>query len=653
MKIFLLLICTFFSLSIAAQVENATFKPYLFMGFSKDIPSTHIYGGFHYTNIHNTVPDDWVGSFYQSGMMHTWYKPTEIYDLPDYNRDSYGYHTMEGGAGYKPGNSFHNYKTPQKFTMGGVAGGFGSFSNGPGQGAPGFKNSRSSSTLRWEENIGRYGAAVLSNSLLFPLDGIGFEEGENNKMFGYGYYALPLTEPKSTTAGEDKPTGNHCWTLFFNTENFSGPVAFHTPYHWSKRALTQESTVGKNFDNSLLTLSPVFQRETNNLPAKKWVDSNGDTYYKISPVFMPMDDDSIGRFGTMPMNMDSSMWNAVSDWFNGGPVATMDFNVQEGAVHVRTNTSISTSYKFDKTIKVSTSNFVTRISDSDDPNAAAFKWKGELIKKVEGRNLVQLPEYYVLVSGSNAAVAISETEVPDKSGLKGIDSREDYEDDWEFDGFDRTAIFTPMHPDFTYSDEVVDTWKNPGPTSGPYYAKLDDGSTAVYYWYKFNEQPSILNSDMDEAERELIQKRVELIHAKWNKNDTSFPDPKEEMISLDNGLLVTPPPGLEVGYVPICVHQQLSTETLPDFSEIIYLSANDKLNNTLVKVYPNPVTAVFHIQNQRGAKMKLYNTNGQLELEEEISSDNYTVNATSLNSGMYVLRIIRENQIIVQKIVKQ
>ena len=568
MKYYFLLFCYLVSFPIVAQVENSKFKPYLFMGFSNDIPETHKYGAFHYTNIHNTVPDDWVGSFYQSGMMHTWYKPEEIYNLPDYSRDSYGYHTIEGGAGYKPANSFHNRKTPQKFTMGGVAGGFGSFSNGPGQGAPGFKASRRSPSLLWEENRGRYGAAVLSNTLLFPLDGIDFKEGENNKMFGYGYYPLPLTEPKSTTAGENIPTGNYSWTLFLNTKNFSGPVSFYTPYHWSKRALTQKSTIGRNLDNSLLKLSPIFQRETNVLPAKKWVGSNGDTYYKISPIYMPMDEDNIGRIGTMPMNMDGSMWNAVTDWFNGGPVAQPDFNATEGAVHIRTNTKILTSYRFDKTTKVSTSNFVSRISDPKDPYAAAFKWNGDLIEKVEGRDLVKLPEYYVLKAGKGAAVPIAETEVPNESGLKKIDSREDYEKDWEFDGFNREAIYTPVLPDYAYSDKILDAWTNPGPTAGPYYAKLADGSTAVYYWYKFNEQPSILNSDMDEAERELIQKRVELIHKNWKMNDQYFPDPTEEKIALDEGLLITPPAGLEVGYVPVCVHQQLSSEELPNFPTI-------------------------------------------------------------------------------------
>ena len=98
--------------------------------------------------------------------------------------------------------------------------------------------------------------------------------------------------------------------------------------------------------------------------------------------------------------------------------------------------------------------------------------------------------------------------------------------------------------------------------------ELGDGSTAVYYWYKFSEQPSILNSDMGEKERKLIQKRVELIHQHWTEKDTYFPKPNLPIAAIDPGLLVTPPKGLEIGYVTICVHQQLTKEKLPKFKVI-------------------------------------------------------------------------------------
>ena len=155
-----------------------------------------------------------------------------------------------------------------------------------------------------------------------------------------------------------------------------------------------------------------------------------------------------------------------------------------------------------------------------------------------------------------------------ESKLTDVKFPEDAKGDFVFDKFVDDPIMTPLHPEYTYSDKVVDVWENPGPVAGPFVTQLSDGSQAVYYWYKFNEQPAILNSYMDAAERKLIQKRVELLHGHWSKDDDYFPDPAQELASLDQGLIVTPPKGLEVGYVPICAHQQKAGETLPKFKAV-------------------------------------------------------------------------------------
>lgn len=53
-----------------------------------------------------------------------------------------------------------------------------------------------------------------------------------------------------------------------------------------------------------------------------------------------------------------------------------------------------------------------------------------------------------------------------------------------------------------------------------------------------------------------MQRLVEGVHAGWGI-DAPFmaPPSKGELVSLDRGLLVTPPRGLEVGYVPIVTGQ--------------------------------------------------------------------------------------------------
>ena len=425
---------------------------------------------------------------------------------------------------------------------------------------------RKSKTLGWEKNSGRYGAAQLSNQILYPLDGVSFKSGTNNQMLGYGYCALPLTEPKTTTAGSDSPSGNHCWTLFFQAKNFSGPVCFFTPYHWAKYSVTKPGVNGLCFDSSLLKVNSTYQRETNVVPVKKWQAPDGDTYYRITPYTMAADKDMIGRYGSMPMTIDGTKWNQLTRWFAGDaekPVSA-PFGKIGKEIHLRKSKGGNLAYKIDGT-RIKTGDFA-RSKITKDASAAAFEWFGDLISKKDG--LVQIPEYYRLKKGAKSIEAIPVNAVPTKSKLTRVRFPEDVKDGFRFPGFITEPIRTPLHPDYKYRDKIVDAWRTPGPSAGPFVTKLSDGSQAVYYWYKFNEQPAILNSDMDEGERELIQKRVELLHRHWSSKARFFPEPTQKLASLDEGLIVTPPKGMEVGYVPICAHQQKAGQQLPRFERV-------------------------------------------------------------------------------------
>jgi hypothetical protein len=99
-------------------------------------------------------------------------------------------------------------------------------------------------------------------------------------------------------------------------------------------------------------------------------------------------------------------------------------------------------------------------------------------------------------------------------------------------------------------------WKTPGPAAGPFKAKLGDGSVVTYSWYRFADQPALLNADLSKAEREEMQRRVELLHRNWTKDREYLPPPLTgKLAEIDPALLVTPPKGMEVGYVPIVTRQ--------------------------------------------------------------------------------------------------
>ena len=76
------------------------------------------------------------------------------------------------------------------------------------------------------------------------------------------------------------------------------------------------------------------------------------------------------------------------------------------------------------------------------------------------------------------------------------------------------------------------------------------------YWYRFADQPAMLNADLTDQERGAIQVRVERLHRSWKKDrDYLAPPAFGKLAELDPALIVTPPPGLEVGYVPIVTRQ--------------------------------------------------------------------------------------------------
>ena len=60
-----------------------------------------------------------------------------------------------------------------------------------------------------------------------------------------------------------------------------------------------------------------------------------------------------------------------------------------------------------------------------------------------------------------------------------------------------------------------------------------------------------------EERKASLQAFVAKLHAAWPINrDYMAPPTRGRLVSLDPALIVTPPAGLEVGYVPIVTHQE-------------------------------------------------------------------------------------------------
>ena len=138
-------------------------------------------------------------------------------------------------------------------------------------------------------------------------------------------------------------------------------------------------------------------------------------------------------------------------------------------------------------------------------------------------------------------VAVRAEDVPAETGLAQV-------------RFDRPREDRPEP--YVTPDDAKSCWKKPGPVAGPFQAHLGDGSVVTYYWYRFADQPALLNADLTDQEREAMQARVEKLHRNWKKDRDYLPPPTiGKLADIDPALIVTPPPGLEAGYVPIATRQ--------------------------------------------------------------------------------------------------
>lgn len=431
------------------------------------------------------------------------------------------FQTLEGGLGYWAGNRFRY--GPPKFSM-----------NATPQcydyeiGSPGWSFFYDTEALPDD----RLGIAQLSNRLLIPPDALPFSGNPNGKFLGYCYMALPFTDP---TSG-DPPTGDQAWTCFLSTANFKGPMAYYIPETWSK--------IGKLFNYPFLYGRGLDARpgnmgggamEINTVPCFEGVDNQGVTYSKIPNLQFPVD-----THGRTFLVQDVTYYSraAIFDdflaWRNGGSPCSGSFK-KKGMWRAKLSAR-QTHYSQAKK-KIAGIDGILQ-SNVYPENIWGLKW---LKNDVSARGT--FPQYFR--QEGDQLLPVSAKDVPKETGLL----------DKKFRHAKKGEPFTsPMKK---RGSNKRGAWTIPGPVEGPHTVELIDGTLVTYYWYKFIDQPSFQQYRWSAAKKEKLQSFVEKIHAHWPiDRDYIAPPTSGELVALDPALLVTPPKGLEVGYVPIVTRQE-------------------------------------------------------------------------------------------------
>lgn len=423
------------------------------------------------------------------------------------------FQTVEGGLGYWAGNHFRY--GPPKFSMNATPQGY-----DYEVGSPGWSFFYENEAL--PDN--RLGVAQLSNRLLIPPDALPFQGNPNGEFLGYTWMALPFTD---AYAG-DPPTGDQSWTCFLSAANFKGPIAFYIPETWSKigKIFNYPFVYGRGLDARPAIMGGGAM-EINTVPRFEGVDAQGNVYSKLPRLQFPVDD--TGRallVQDVTYYSKAALFDGFKAWREGGAAPTGRFD-EKGAWKPQLNTRTTRFDQGGKTIKDVEKSFDTKIFDG---NVWGLQWFDK------DKNAGLFPQYYKHVGDER--IAIDAKEVPAETGLLKQE-------------------FKLAEKGVPYTSPTVGAWATPGAKAGPFTTQLADGSTVTYAWYRFVDQPSFQQYNWDAAKKAKLQAFVEKLHASWPiDRDYMAPPTHGKLVSLDPALLVTPPKGMEVGYVPIVVHQE-------------------------------------------------------------------------------------------------
>lgn len=100
-------------------------------------------------------------------------------------------------------------------------------------------------------------------------------------------------------------------------------------------------------------------------------------------------------------------------------------------------------------------------------------------------------------------------------------------------------------------------WEPARWAAGPFTATLADGSAVDYVWYRFVDQPAIARLGLGASQLDKLQQFAASLHEHWGVAGPSLAMPSSgTLATLDPAQIVTPPAGLENGYVPIVIRQR-------------------------------------------------------------------------------------------------
>ena len=420
------------------------------------------------------------------------------------------FQTIEGGPGYWGNTRFPD--SQMKYRINAVTDCYTTQTSSPGWNWGGTDNLQNQA-----------GLAQISNVLLYPPDGITFKRGTHGDFLGQAWMSLPLT------ANQEPSKGIHNWTLFLNAANFSGATVYMVPEGWDRITDGYAPAEGRGL-NSRLPRGERSWSLSDEIGVIHGFQASygGKTYTRIPQMNYPVDTEGRTIYHQdFKTYSQSSIYEDILDSINNATALSSKRLDSQGAI----TRSISSAH-FGWKLSNQSINGLEEVLEAKpflDGRAWGLNWITE-------KNAGVFPQYFEKNDLLGETSIISEENVPPETRL--LDT-----------------VFAAKETSRFYL-EPSGGW--PTPESGVVYtAELNDGSTISYGWYLFVEQPAIRKLNLSTAEKAQLQSIVEAIHAaNWSPaNPVLAPPTIGKLAEIDEALILSPPEGMEIGYVPIALRQ--------------------------------------------------------------------------------------------------
>jgi hypothetical protein len=428
--------------------------------------------------------------------------------------------TIEGSLGWW---AYQKFKTVMpKFTIGPVQDCYSNQLQGPGWNFFGYALGEDPTPRD------KTGLVQISNRMLIPPDGLTLEPDYSGAQIGYSWMSLPLP---TFNHAYNNVAGNRSWTMFVNSKNFKGPLVFIAPQFFADGLVRNPIQKGLTLDVKGGRLGSL-AAEWASIPFYKYTDTAGTIYTKIPGLEFPVDTN--GNLA-LSRNLTAYGSSAISNAFRRALASGSALPRSTNAAGIFTPLLNAQSPKvYQEGKRLGNLSNLLAVNVFESRAAYGFRMGGDT-------RLVKLPQYYKEVGSRR--IAIKESEAP----IALVNA--------EFGSLMQTSSHIYQAPSW---------WQQSPTASGDLTADLRDGSQVTYRWYKFVDQPSLQRFEMNAAEKAAIQSAIEKMQREWSNFAMMKKPTSGTLVSFDEGLLVTPPKGLEIGYVPIVVEQKAADQAAVD-----------------------------------------------------------------------------------------